>query len=151
MAKFNAATAVEALEFDFTKFDGPSGTIPEPSSGQVKKFYKELQKIQEEVQLRISEADASAAPPLVVDGKIVAPTEEDEIEAGKNALESFVSLSEDEADEWNDRGLQAVVDVCSEAFTKDDLDRLPYRVGRAFMKWLSDQLRPEEQTPASRR
>lgn len=65
MAKFNAATAVESLEYDFTHYGGKAGTIPEPSVEQVNTFlstinsaYKRILSITPDEAAEMSEEEA---------------------------------------------------------------------------------------------
>src|SRR5690606_33615536 len=101
--KFDASKAVEALEIDLSKYDGPVGVIPEPSDGQVKAFMATMREIAVEVRSVRAEHDA----PNVVDGKIV-PPEELQDDA---ALQEIAELSEEQAERWNARTLEALAAV----------------------------------------
>lgn len=116
MSKFNAATAVESMEFDFTAFGGGAGAIPEPSTGQVDQFLKVLRGMTRTVNPNPTDAEA---------------------------IEALKAITEDQANEMGNTLKQAMVDLCGGVFSLEDLDRLPYRVFAAFAGWLAGSLRPE--------
>lgn len=131
MAGFNAAEVVEALDFDFTSFDGPKGTIPEPSSKQVKKFFNTVRDIS--IVIRRGQKDFN---------------EEEIIEDADHAATVLAALDET-SEEHNTKMYNNVVMVCSNAFTREQLEALPFRVQNAFITWLTNQISPEAEAPAT--
>lgn len=124
MGTFNAATAVEALGFDFTAFGGSAGVIPEPSTDQVNMFLKTIRNVAVTINPEATDTEA--------------------IEAMKN-------ITEEQANAMGDTLKQSMVDLCSGAFPIEDLNRLPYRVFAAFSGWLAGSLRPEVSTSGTNR
>ena len=132
MAGFNAAEVVEALDFDFTAFNGPKGTIPEPSNKQVKIFFNRMR-------------DTALAT-----RRDAATLDEDELLSDEDAANLALAAFDETSEKHNQDVVNAVVMVCSNIFSYEDLDNLPFRVQNAFMAWLVVQIRPEEATPAGR-
>lgn len=124
MGTFNAATAVEALGFDFSAFGGAVGVIPEFTTEQVNTFLKEIRKV------------ASTINPEATDTE---------------AIEALKEITEEQAEMMGDTLKQALVDLCSGVVTLEDLNRLPYRVFAAFSGWLAGSLRPEVSTSGTSR
>lgn len=131
MAGFNAAEVVEALDFDFTAFNGPRGTVPEPSSKQVKRFFNTIRDLSIEIRRASKDFDEDA---IIEDA-----------EAASIALSALDGASE----EYNDKMHASIVAVCSNVFSQEDFARMPYRVQNAFTSWLVEQIRPEGATPAT--
>lgn len=134
MGKFNAAQAVESLEYDFTAFGGPAGTIPEPSNKQVKTFFNTVRAISQGLRLddvaRAGELDEAAQ---------------------KDLAEFLAGLTDEQLEEREDDIAQAVHDLCSGTPSAEEYKNLPYRVQGAFGAWLAGELRPEPPRPATKR
>lgn len=124
MAKFNAGTAVEAIEFDFTAFGGRAGSIPEPSTDQVENFmaaitglFAQYKGIIDVAQGKEPTADEIAA--MVEDfGDI---TSRDVQQAIADAIEQFSS------------GEPTAAEVMA----------LPHRIQSAFLGFLLGEVNPE--------
>lgn len=123
MSKFNAATAVEALEYDFSAYSGGEGVIPEPSTAQVDEFFKTLKDLYSHIN----------------------PDSDD-----KEAIEALKAMGEDEANRIGDRLKDSLAALCSNSPSREDLDRLPFRVFSAFSGWLAGSLRPEAKTSGTK-
>ena len=132
MAGFNAGAVVEALDFDFTAFGGPKGTIPEPSNKQVKVFFNRVRDMSLEMRRSSKDFDEEA---LVDDAEVAA---------------SVLSALDESSEQYNGEMYNSVTMVCSNVFSREDLENLPYRVQNAFMTWLVEQIRPEGSTPATK-
>lgn len=124
MGKFNAATAVEALEYDFSAYGGGEGIIPEPTTGQVDDFFKVLKSLYSTINPDSADAEA--------------------IEALKN-------MNEAEAAGIGDQLKDALAALCSGQPSREHLDMLPFRVFSAFSGWLAGSLRPEAPTSGTKR
>ena len=48
MSKFDAATAVEEMEYDFSKYVGGVGVIPEPTTGQMNTYVVSMRRLMTE-------------------------------------------------------------------------------------------------------
>src|ERR1044072_7518102 len=126
MPKFDAGTAVEKLEYDFSHYKGPVGVTPQPSDHAFKKFSAKQSKI-------------------MIDA--------DRIEKEMAEAEKSGTLSEEKLDEFQRRGdelsekmSKTVAELCQDQPSKDDVDKLPYRVKMAYMKHLMSQFAPEGET-----
>jgi hypothetical protein len=121
---FDASTIVEPLDFDFTKFDGGSGVIPEPSESDVVEFYAEMDKLVKEV--------ASGFVQLPDN-----PTAQDLVEA-LNLLtmhESYAPMLQ---------GMTRIhAKFCKNSPTEEQLNKLPPRIRALFFQWIAQMMRPE--------
>lgn len=135
MAGFNAATAVEAMDYDFTAFGGRKGAIPEPSTGQVKEFFKALQAIAAEVRPMMDKA---------------AKANKGELDEADIA-ELMSMMDDDLVEKQQDKIIDAVAELCGGSPSRDEIAKLPYRVLGAFNAWIGREIRPEGQRPATKR
>jgi hypothetical protein len=124
MGKFDAASAVDPLEYDFTKYGGSSGTIPEPTTKQVESFMNAAIEIAGELGL--------------TPGKPV-------------SMDEIAGMSKDVAEQMNSQMTVRVLALCGDTITAEDLDKLPYRVKAAFIAWLAGELNPESRAPGTTR
>lgn len=137
MAKFNAAEAVESLEFDFTAYGGGSGVIPEPSSGTVKAYFRSMKALAKDMKKFKGIADQLGD---------VEEMSEEEIADRMGMIEE----AEEGVDELQEKQRHMLADLCGNAITTDDLDRLPFRVFQAFNAWLLGEITPKRTTPGSK-
>lgn len=120
MAGFDAATAVEAMDWNFEKFGGGSGVVPEPSTKEMKDFQKQFARIMRDAgALEMSDEDAAKL---------------DEAE--------FEALQE-QVDEIGDRLDATIARLCKDQPSAEQVKKLPFRVKTAFSKWLMEQFSPE--------
>ncbi len=126
MSKFDAGSAVEPMEYDFSHYGGPTGVTPEPSDLAFQKF------------------SAKQAKLMVEASKI----EKDMTEADKankldsDALEGFQKRST----ELSDKMSKIIAELCQDKPSKEDVDVLPYRVKMAYTAHLMGQFSPEAGT-----
>lgn len=141
MGTFNAATAVEELDYDFEKYDAGKGVIPEPTTGQLSAYFNEIREIANrarELQAaskRISNKDA--------DGEDTVTDEE--------AQEIIAAMDNFSLETFQQEMAGAVARLCSDSPSMDQLSKLPYRVLQAFIKWISGEFRPEGGAATTRR
>ena len=122
MAKFDAGAAVERLDYDFTAYGGPTGTVPEPSEGQIDALLDRLR---------------SAMPDLPADA-----TQAQVAEATRD-----MKLAEQ-----SELMLDALGELCQGSPSREQLAELPFRVRTVFQNWLLDELmNPTNGTAATRR
>lgn len=128
MAKFNAAEAVEDLEYDFTKYvDGCVGVVPEPSSDQMDAFFKSLQDTAKSVKgLRT---------------KVQKAKEEDMSDEEMQAL--LDEMDDIQFGDFTQKMVEAAGEVCSNQPSAEQIGQLPHRVQQSFLKWLMEAFRPE--------
>lgn len=122
---FNAATAVDPLDWDFTTYKGgKKGTIPEPSDTAITEFQKELQRAMAEVTDMFKGMDPKNIKP-------------EQMAAAMEALDK-VDMAK-----VNGQIKTAVAKLCQDNPNKAQLDLLSYRVLNAFVQWLQSELSPE--------
>lgn len=131
MAKFDAATAVEAMEYDFTKYDGSEGEIPEPTTGQMNDFMIGMRRVL---------AEARSLQPAQSEKKPEDMTAE-ELGEMMDAMEDNMT----QARQFNDKIVALTAEFCSGQPSQEDLAKLPMRVMRVFSKWLMLQINPKEE------
>lgn len=141
MAKFDAGTAVEALEWDFSAYGGDKGVIPEPSTAQVNGFFKATKNLVKEVR-RLSRDQEAPKPDLDPD-KL---TDED-----LDMLTDQIEATGKIAEEYQAKTRELLAELCSDQPTADQLAVLPQRVLAAFSTWLIGELRPKREAPATSR
>lgn len=120
MPKFDAGKAVPDLEYDFRKYGGGKGTIPEPSDEIMAKYSRDMAVLANEVS-----------------GEDIDPTD---IRA---VMRAAAEVSESELIEQQEQAAEITAELCQKTPNKDDLMGLPPRVRRAFYGWLNGQLNPE--------
>lgn len=130
MARFDAATALEQLEYvflDHPEYDGTKpgkGVIPEFTDGQLRAFGEELNAIFNKVE------------PTGKDGKAV-PRRMTEL------------LSADRLNGVTDELTESMAKFCRESPSRAELAGLPFRVRQKFFEWLLKELfNPKDSTPA---
>lgn len=116
---FNAEQFIEPLDYNFEKFGGPSGTIPEPSDKQIYAFNEAMRSGLEARGVDITTGDrvAWAAQLAKLD-----------VNAQREYLDSMVHV---------------FADLCGGSPDLQQLQALPYRIRNAFFGWLAAQLSPE--------
>lgn len=140
MGKFVAATAVEALEFDFTKYeDGAEGVIPEPSTAQLETYFESMKEMVKGIRTLQSKAKSLTVSKEA--GEDVSDEEMDEILAEMDEV-SFAEFQNEMAG--------AVAELCSQTPSTDLINKLPFRVKQAFIQWITGEFRPEGQAPTTR-
>jgi hypothetical protein len=121
---FDASTIVEELDYDFTKFGGKKGKIPEPSDEQIAALYAGMDKLVKEVAgEHVKLPDNPSAEDLVI---------------ALNQLtlgESYRPML--------DGMTQLYADVCSGTPSVAELNQLPPRIRGLFFQWVAKELRPE--------
>jgi len=152
MAKFKAAEAVESLEFDFeTVGNGAKGVIPEPSTGLVNGFMKNMKDLVRE------------ASNLSRQAKGLQELDEDALEG--DLLEKHMAQIDEfsaEADKFQDKSVEYLAILCGAEWNEEaehyeggspsleDLRSLPYRHLQAFSMWLMGEIRPKKEQPAGK-
>jgi hypothetical protein len=131
---FNAADAVSELDWDFTKYGGGSGIVPEPSEEMVLRFQHRLQEI-----ARVGQEGVEP------DRAVRATNKRKRRPTFSEALDYLRSLGDpDEGDEEAKRVSDLIVDVVAEACgdkpSAEQIKKLPHRPRQAFYGWIVGQL-----------
>lgn len=130
MPKFNAATAVEPLEYDFRPHVECDGTVPEPTDSQVASFYADL-----------ANSFRDALGPERVNG--VDWTDPSDVG------ELYQSITAEDNLKLYDRQLDVHAAVCGGSPSREQLEALPFQLRRVFYGMVQEWLRPEAETPAT--
>lgn len=133
MPKFDADSIGGDLEYDFTKWGGPKGVVPEPPRAAVNGMMKKISSAFKEVGLRDEDADDESLTP-------------DQVASTMDKVED-----EEMFEKLNDHLLGALADVCGGSPTREQLDALPYRPFMGFFGYLIGNLtNPEGSTPGTK-
>ena len=128
MPKFDADSIGGDIEYDFTKWNGPKGVVPEPPRGLVNDMMKKVSAAFKE--LGVSDKD-NLTPEDVAD--TMNEVEDDEM---------FQKLT--------DKLVEILAEVCSGSPSKEALAALPYRPFMGFFGYLIGNLtNPEGSTPGT--
>lgn len=122
MSKFNAADAVEPLDYDFAPYVEKAGVIPEPTTAKLNRFRATMLQIQKDIQAKVPgftpQADLSKIDLTGVDIKVF--------------------------EEQSESIRREVVALCDgSGITATDLKKLPDRVFAAFTTWLTNEVNPK--------
>lgn len=131
MAKFNAADAVEPLEYEFRPYSEAKGVVPEPTDDQVAEFYANLGKTLENA--------------LGDDDRLQGVDLTDPTQVGR----LFLTLTADDHKKMSKSLLELHAAVCGGQPSLEELEVLPYRLRQAFYGALQGWLRPEASKPAT--
>lgn len=152
MAKFDAGTAVERLEYDFTAYGGGAGNIHEPTTKDVNRFFKQMKGLMKDVNRLRSSAEAMEDVEL--------ENMDDDALAEKMAS---IDKAEEGASEFQGKTIEYLAELCGAKRDEetgevtggepsiDDLRLLPYRVLQAFSAWLMEEIKPKRTTPGTKR
>lgn len=127
MAGFDAATVVEELTWDFSKFGAGKGVVPEPTDKAIEQLFKDVAAAYKKATSKVAGLD----PGKVSETELMA---------------ALVTLPDD-ADvgvaELMDDLARAYAKVCTNSPNMTQLKKLPMRVRVHFFAWLGNELRPE--------
>lgn len=161
MAKFDAGTAVEKLEYDFSAFGGGIGDIQEPTTGQVSYFFKEMKKMIKEVRALTKgagEADDSEMSDEEM-AEHIAKMDENAKGAEQYQEQSVELIAELCGAKWVDKpnvdqpseGPEVIHQVLEGgAPSLAELQALPHRHLQAFSTWLIAEISPKKGTPGTK-
>lgn len=158
MAKFNAATAVDTLDWDFTAFDGGEGVISEPSTGDVNRFFKNMKKMMKDVkalQKNVRSLEEFSDVEEMSDEDVTAQMGKiDEAELGAEEFQrrTMECLAELCGAKWvtNAENLDESDILVGGSPSLEQLQTLPYRHLQAFSEWLMGEIRPKKTTPGTK-
>jgi hypothetical protein len=132
MSGFDASTVVadDDLDFDFSAFGGPQGTIPEPPRELVEAFNNYFRNAAEKAGLDVAELAELMVPE--------APGEPPSSERMRALVK--LSLDHPEANQQLDKArIEALVKLCQGTPSKEQITALPYRHQEAFFGWLTSK------------
>lgn len=160
MAKFNAATAVDTLDWDFTAFDGGEGVIAEPSTGDVNRFFKNMKKMVKDVKAMQRSIkgleEFSADDEELTDEQLAEQMGKvEEAEAGaeifqQRTIECLAELCGAKWELCSEPGEEERDRLVGGSPSMEQLQTLPYRHLQAFSEWLMGEIRPKKTTPGTK-
>lgn len=124
---FNAGTAVDPMEYDFTAYGGTIGVVPEPSQKAFRAYTRKLTS-------------------LMAQFKEVGDAADKEDITAKE-----LEVVNDKAEKLSDEFDAIVSELCQNKPAAEEVALLPYRVKVAFSKWLQEEFRPEAETSATKK
>lgn len=127
MAGFDAATAVEPMDYDFSAYGGGKGIVPEPSTKEMQDFQRKFAGVMRKGQAL--EMDDEAA--MALTDKEFDKLQKDAEKIG-NELDELIS------------------GLCKGQPPQEEVAMLPFRVKTAFSKWLMEQFSPEGATSGTK-
>lgn len=144
MAKFDAASAVEEMEWDFTTFAGKTarGVVPEPTTGQVEEYFNGLRNLVLQMKSEIKEKTG-------LDVENLKNVKEEDL--AEETIKAMTNMGESMLSEQQAGLAELTAKVCSEKPNSEQLMKLPYRVFSEFQKWLMGELRPNSQATGTKR
>ena len=128
MAKFDAAQAVEALEYDFTKYGGTAGVIPEPTDTLLNGFFQ-------------AQRDTL---------KVLGVTDASQLRNRETMMQVMANLPEDAMEKMGELSMESIATLCQGTPALEEIRKLPPRVRNAFMGWLMGHFSPEAKPDGSR-
>lgn len=125
MTKFDAGSVLEPLDYDFTKFGGRKGTVPEPDEVVLTEFLRQLAEITNAIAKEHFDLpdDITREELFVKAQELTTKDILPELSAALTKLYSEV--------------------LCQGNPPVEELNRLPLRIRGEFFKWIVEQTRPE--------
>lgn len=116
MATFDA-NSVGSIGYDFSTWEGPAGTVPEPSDSQIDELMTDIRAAMKKYDLEVDEQDQAS----------------DLTEKMDQAGEGFFTEMQEDL-------IKAYAKVCSQNPSEKVLRALPYRVRNKFFGYLMGEL-----------
>jgi hypothetical protein len=124
MSGFDAATVVEPLDYDFTKFGGRKGVIPEPSDAAIGTYYTQLDELLKSIAGEHVKLPDNPSPTDLLEAL-------NQLTMG----ESYAPMLEGTTEIY--------AKLCQNSPSVEELNMLPPRIRALFFQWMAKQLRPE--------
>jgi hypothetical protein len=124
------ASSYGTLRYDFKRFGGVAGIIPDPSDEQIETFLRRLREIAREF----------------------GTDDQQDVDLDNASAEELTALLEDDANlriaDAQQAMVAAVAELCQGSPNAEQLLRLPFRVRQGFMGWLQRKLMSPEASAA---
>lgn len=117
---FQADKVVDPLDFDFSAFGGPVGTIPEPTDQQIFQLQEDL----------------SA-------GLVAVGVPADQLDDMEAIAKATATLDRESQQTFLEAQTEALARLCGGEPTLEQIQALPFRIRAAFFGWLIGEFRPE--------
>lgn len=126
MPKFDAANVVEALDWDFSKFDGGKGVTPEPTEKLLAAYLRDIGNLTTDIAKRRKDLE------LPEDA-----TTEQLVEAVSKLKTSDI------LEDLFARMAEIMAELCQQSPSAEQINKLPMRHRSAFFSYMSENVRPE--------
>lgn len=156
---FNAETAVDPLEWDFTKYDAGRGVTPEPSSRDIDRFFRKqgalvsaLQRVKGAMAKKEQDRNQTLKPDEVLAelDRWAAMSVEEAAMVLADELEELMPI--DEMDKYTRQMAELVEEIAQRQPTADQIMKLPHRIRSEFFVWFTRELsNPESSAAGSNR
>lgn len=124
MPKFDAANVVEALDWDFTSFDGGKGTTPEPTEKILAEFLRGLASVTSDIAKERGDLPEDATPEQIIE-------QVEKLTTSDILADMFSKMSE------------VYGKLCQDSPSAEQIQKLPMRHRSAFFRYMADEVRPE--------
>lgn len=142
---FVAKDKVQPLDYDLRPHLDVSGTVPEPSSDQVDRYWHVMGQIMKAEQDRLR-AEAREAEKDRGDDEDV-----DVMPLNRYTIaDTLAGMDPERLAEQKGKVVAALADLCSGQPSAEQLGQLPHRVLQAFAGWLTGEISPEVSAAATR-
>jgi hypothetical protein len=144
LAKFNAATVVEALEWTFRPLLKAEGTITEPTDDQIVTFLTDVKalvaRLHEKARQRAAAEAGEPGTDLVLAGTGRDPAD---------LVDAIEELDPSVVGEFHQELAGIFAALCSGEPDKETLLKLPMRIRVVFYSWLREQVMNPEAAPGA--
>jgi hypothetical protein len=141
LAKFNAATVVEALEWTFEPMLKAKGVIAEPTDDQIVKFLTDVKALVARLQEKARQRAAGGAAEPGTD--LAVPAGRDPADL----VDAIEELDPSVVGEFHQELAGIFAELCSGDPGKETLLKLPMRIRVVFYGWLREQVMNPEAAP----
>lgn len=116
MATFDA-NSIGSINYDFAHWNGPAGTVPEPSDSQIDELMSDLRTAMKKYDMDVDESDDTS----------------DVTEKMNNASENFFKDMQEDL-------IKAYGKVCGGSPSEETLRNLPFRIRNKFFGYLMGEI-----------
>lgn len=126
MPKFDAANIVESLDWDFSAFEGGTGTTPEPTEKLLAEFLRDVSNLHTDIAKERKDLELPENP-----------STDDLIEAVTRLKTSDI------LEDLFRRMTVLIANLCQQNPSAEQIEKLPMRHKAAFFRYMTENIRPE--------
>lgn len=141
MAKFDAGKAVESVDYDFTKYGGPSGVIAEPTEAGLAGFTKVLDDLIGSAKTEQTLIEQANEMTREIEAKQAGRAQGKRAKKPEPEPEPDITYTSllDRGSDYIARMIPPAGDLCQQSPSAEDMLALPYRVRVAFIEFLIEE------------
>lgn len=124
MPGFDAGSIVEPLDYNFTKFGGKRGVIPEPDDKRIAKLYADQESLTKEIVGEHVKLPVNPGPQDIAEALMQS-----------TMSETYLPML--------DGMTHVYAEFCQSSPSEDELRMLPPRIRTLFFQWIIKNIRPE--------